>query len=102
MNKQSKAPFNSLEEIAFRKEQLRRQISRQEEVLAHDFDAYQEDVDTLKQIWSKVVGIRNLRKSKVVSGLSNVTKLTEKPGVSTAISLGTMLVKWLWNKRRKH
>lgn len=100
--KKTKAPFNDLEEIAERKRELRKQIDRQEEVLAKDFDAYQEDVDTLKHLWQRVVSVRNIRKKANVEGIaSGLSSLTGKSGVATAVTIGAKVVSWLWKRKRR-
>lgn len=100
--KQSKAPFNSLEEIAARKQQLRRQIDKQEKVLSKDFDAYQDDVDTLKHLWQRMVSVRNIRRKANVDGIaSGISSLTGKPSVATALTIGAKVAAWLWKRKRR-
>lgn len=100
--KQTKAPFNNLEEIAARKQELRKQIKRQEKVLAKDFDDYQEDVDTLKHYWQRLVSVRNIRKKANVDGIaSGLSSLTGKPGVATAITIGAKVAAWLWKRKKR-
>lgn len=104
-NKSTHAPFNSLEEIAVRKAQLRKQITWQKNVINKDFEAYQEDVDTLKRIWGRIVSLRNLRQKTNVEGvtskLSRLSSLSSKPGLITAISIGAKVIGWIWKRKRK-
>lgn len=96
--------FRNLDDIAARKAELRRQISRQEKVLNQDFAAYQEDVDTFKRIWNRIVGILNFRKHKdkkpLLYGLSNISAISSNSGWMTALTIGAKVIRWLW--KRKH
>lgn len=55
----SKAPINDLQDIAKRKQQLRAKIEVQERKLSKDLDAYQDDVETFKKVWSGLKGVRH-------------------------------------------
>lgn len=97
----SKAPFNNLQEIAQRKKELKSQIKRQEKVLSRDFDEYQEDVDTFKNLWERVKRLRNLRKNAQNSGIvSGISAISGKKGVVTAVTVGAKILKWLWQKKK--
>lgn len=104
-NRIQSSPYQNLEEIALRKAQLRKQIAKQEKRLNRDFDAYQDDVDTLKRVWNRVVSIATFRKrnvpDNVSSGLSKISALSNKPGLVTALSVGAKVVGWLWKWKRK-
>ncbi len=93
------APFNNLDEISLRKEQLKKDIHAQENVLANDFDAYQEDVDTFKKIWNSAVGIRRFTQNGIVS---NISKLASNHStLSTFLTIGTKVFQFLWNRRKR-
>lgn len=105
----SNSPYQSLKDIEKRKQQLRKQIARQENKLAQDFDAYQDDVDTVKRMWSSVMGIRNFGKR---AGESKVGKLTKKAGeaagllgggskLSTAVTIAARVLVWAFNRKKK-
>jgi hypothetical protein len=104
-NRTKSSPYQNLEEIALRKAQLRKQIAKQESRLSRDFDAYQDDVDTLKRLWNRVVSIATLRKrtvpDNVSSRLSKISALSNKPGLVTALSVGAKVVSWLWKRKHK-
>ena len=70
----SKAPINSLEDIARRKQQLRAKIEVQERRLSKDLDAYQDDVDTFKKVWDGLKGIRHFGQNFSLSGISNAVQ----------------------------
>ena len=100
--------FRNLNDIEVRKRELRKQIAKQEAKLGKDFEAYSEDVDTLKRVWSSVVGIRNFGKRAAESGIGQVTRIAgEATGLlgkskwSTAIVLASNIASWLWNRKRK-
>ena len=93
------APFNNLEEIAIRKQQLRRKIKAQEEVLSADFDDYQEDVEALKNLWNGILGFRRFRQNGIISGIS---KLSSGGSVSSLfLTVAAKVVKFLWNRRKR-
>ena len=98
MSSKNNAPFNNLDEIAARKQQLRRKISVQERRLSKDFDAYQEDVDTAKRLWHGLVNIRKVRPKNVLSGITSVTNKSSR--LTTAFTIGAKVVKWLWDRRK--
>lgn len=130
-NKNATAPFNSLEEIAARKAVLKSQIKQQEEILYQDFEAYRDDIDTLKQIWKQIVGIRKKEntisriftkgpfkdgKSSWLAGLSLGTYLakiacsgllskraasSKKPLATTLFSLAADVASWLWQRKER-
>lgn len=93
------APFNNLEEIANRKQQLRQKIKAQEEVLSTDFDDYQEDVDAFKNLWSGILGFRRFRQNGIVSGISKLT--SGGSATSVALTVATKVIKFLWNRRKR-
>lgn len=98
MSKSKRAPFNNLEEIAARKAVLRQEIALQENRLRKDFDAYQDDVDTLKNIWGRVTSIRDFRKRTKINEIASVVK---KPSWGAALSIGLKVAQWLWKRKRK-
>ena len=115
----SKAPINSLEDIARRKQQLRAKIEVQERRLSKDLDAYQDDVDTFKKFWSGVKNVRHFGQNFSLSGISNVVQTVRAlpigknktgilskgkgkvGGVITAISLGAEVVNWIVQRRKR-
>ena len=99
MSNKKEAPFHNLEEIAARKQQLRRKISAQERRLSKDFDAYQEDVDTAKRLWHGIVGIRKVRPRNMLEGISRVSNKSSR--LTTAFTIGTKVVKWLWDRKKR-
>ncbi len=99
MSSKKEAPFNNLDEIAARKQQLRRKISAQERRLSKDFDAYQEDVDTAKRLWHGLVSIRKVRPKNVLSGITSVTNKSSR--LTTAFTIGAKVVQWLWNRKKR-
>lgn len=113
-NKQT-APFNDLKEIDYRRQQLRKQINRQERILMKDADAYEDDIETFKRLWSRVKGVRHLKDNFSTSGIAQAVrtvrtlpiggKTAKKSGklsrIATAFSLGAELVGWIVNRRRK-
>jgi len=114
----NKAPINDLQELVRRKEMLRSKIEVQERTLSKDLDAYQDDIDTFKKLWSGVKGIRNFKENFSTSGIGkavNIIKalpfgkntLSSSGGVSgwgTALTIGTEVIKWImhwWKKKKK-
>ena len=104
----SNSPYQSLKDIEKRKQQLRKQIARQEEKLADDFDAYQDDVDTLKRVWGSVMGIRNFGKraresrvGKLTKAASDATGLLGTSKLSTALTIASRVLVWAWNRKKK-
>ncbi len=107
------APYNNLEEIAYRKLQLREQITRQERKLAQDIDAYQEDIETYKKLWSGIKGVRqfghNFSSSGITQAVRTVSTLplgkrAKSGGKSrwfTAFTLGAEVANWIIQRRRK-
>ncbi|MBO7491767.1 MAG: hypothetical protein J6T59_04930 [Bacteroidales bacterium] len=113
--KRATAPYNSLKEIEYRKQQLREQISRQERILMKDVDAYEDDIETFKRLWSKVKGARHLKDNLNVSGIAQAVRTvrsipfsgktaTKRTGKTsrwmTAFALGTEVVNWIIQRRR--
>lgn len=98
MSKTAKAPFNNLEEIAARKAILRKEIAQQENRLRKDFEAYKDDVDTLKTIWGRITSIRDFRKRTKINEIASVVK---KPSWGTALNIGIKVAQWLWKRKRK-
>ena len=99
MSNKKEAPFNNLDEIAARKQQLRRKISAQERRLSKDFDAYQEDVDTAKRLWHGIVGIRKVSPRNMLEGISRVSNKSSR--LTTAFTIGAKVVKWLWDRKKR-
>lgn len=115
----SKAPINSLEDIARRKQQLRAKIEVQERRLSKDLDAYQDDVDTFKKFWSGIKGVRHFGQNFSISGISNAVQAVRAlpigknktgvfskgkgkvGGVITAFSIGYELVNWIVQRRKQ-
>lgn len=98
----SSAPFNNLQEIAQRKAELRHKIAKQEKLLSADFDAYQEDVDTFKQLWSRLKSIRELRKRANIDGIaSHWSSVAGKSKVVTLVSLGAKVARWIWKRKNR-
>jgi len=109
----SKSPYENLKQIEARKQQLRKQINRQEEKLGQDFDLYKDDVDTLKKFWSGVKGVRRFGQNFSLSGVSKAVKGVRalpigkasgeaggKSGWLTAFALGAEVVGWLVKRHR--
>ena len=109
-----KAPINSLEDIAKRKQQIKAKIEVQERKLSKDFDAYQDDVETFKKFWSGIKGVRHLGQNISASGIGQaiqtvralpigkkVVKTGGKPGWLAAISVGAEVVNWIVQRRKK-
>ncbi len=105
----SKSRFESLEDIKIRKQELRRQISRQEETLGQDFDAYQEEVDTVKRFWGYMVSFHKMGGKVRKEGLGAIKHLaggatsavSDGTKLSTAITVAGKILLWAWN-RKKH
>jgi len=105
----NKSPFGSLEDIEVRKQQLRRQIAQQEEQLGHDFDAYQEDVDTVKRVWSSVMSIRHFGKKAKDGGVGAISKISETASelvgggskLTTAVTIAGKILLWAWRRKKK-
>jgi len=110
----SKSPYENLKQIEARKQQLRKQIERQEEKLGKDFDLYQDDVETLKKFWSGVKGVRHFGQNFSLSGVSNAVQTVRalpigknakksggKSGWLSAFALGAEVVGWFVKRRKK-
>ncbi|MBR4136291.1 MAG: hypothetical protein IKU03_07785 [Bacteroidales bacterium] len=108
------APYHNLQEIDYRRKQLHSQIHRQEKILMKDMDAYEDDIETFKRLWSRVKGVRHFRDnfngSGVVQAVQSVRSLPlgkkdkktkRKAGWITAFTLGTEVVNWIIQRRRK-
>lgn len=108
----NKAPINDLNEIAVRKQQLRARIEVQERRLSKDLDAYQDDIETFKKMWSGLKGVRhfgqNIKGSNIVQAVQTVRALPigkaakkagGKSGWLTALTIGTELVSWIVRRR---
>ncbi len=97
-----RAPFNNMEEIAVYKQRIRRELQQQEERLVRDMDAYQDDVDTMKGIWSNMVSVgqfaKNINVSHIVSGFNSVRN---NVGIYNAVRIGFKFIRWLKNRKRK-
>lgn len=111
--RKSTAPYNSLQEIAYRRQQLKAQIRRQENILVKDMDAYEDDIETFKRLWSKVKGVRHLRQNISSSGIGqavqavrsfpigkNAAKSGRRPGWLTAFAIGSEVANWILQRRR--
>ena len=109
----SKSPYENLQQIEARKQQLRKQIERQEEKLGRDFDLYQDDVETLKKFWSGVKGVRRFGQNISLSGVSQAVQTVRalpigkaakrtgsKSGLLAAFALGAEVVGWFVKRRR--
>lgn len=107
MSKKNVAPFSTLEEIASRKAQLRKEINAQEKKLSRDFDAYQDDIDTLKTLWARVTSIRNISQRANISNIGKRTKIGDiasvisKPSLGTVLTVGIKVAQWLWKRKKK-
>lgn len=109
----NKAPINDLQEIAKRKQELRAKIELQERKLSKDLDAYQDDIETFKKTWSGLKNIRHFGQNFNLSGISNIVqtvralpigkaaKNTGKPGWLAAFTIGTEVVNWIFQRRKK-
>lgn len=109
-----KAPINDLSDIARRKQELRAKIEVQERRLSRDLDAYQDDIDTLKKTWNGFKSVRNFGKNLSSSNVGQVLKTVHalpigkvakrsgtKSGWLTALSIGTELVSWIIQRRKR-
>ena len=105
----SKSRYANLRDIEVRKKELRRQIAQQEELLSQDFDAYQEDVDTVKRVWGSLVSIRNFGKKAKDGGTGAISKITETASglvgggskLSTAVTVASRILLWAWQRKKK-
>lgn len=111
----NKAPINSLEEIAARKQQLRAKIEVQERKLSKDLDEYQDDVETFKKVWSGIKGVRHIGQNISASGIAQAVQTVRalpigknkvKPAgkasrLLTAFTLGAEVVGWIVNRRKR-
>lgn len=104
------APLNSLQDIEKKKRQLKAKIELQERKLSRDLDEYQEDVETLKNTWSRIKGIRSIGQNISSSGISHVLQALPIGGRAvtggksrwlTAFSLGAELVSWMIRRKKK-
>lgn len=105
MSNKSNAPFSNPREIALRKVQLRKRIKRQENLIGRDLEAYREDVDTLKRVWSRISGITRIGSGEgrglFSSKLSKNNNSSGKPVLLTALSVGAKVARWLWKRRKR-
>lgn len=110
----SKAPINNLEDIAARKRQLRAKIEVQERKLSKDLDAYQDDVETFKKVWSGLKGVRHFGQNFSLSGITNAVQTVRALPIGkaasrtagksrwlTAFTLGAEVVNWIVQRRKK-
>ena len=111
----SKAPINDLQDIAKRKQQLRAKIEVQERKLSKDLDAYQDDVETFKKVWSGLKGVRHFGQKINFSsiaqavqtvkalpiGKKSATTVGKGSALLTAFSLGAEVVNWIVQRRKK-
>lgn len=105
----NKNRFESLQDIENRKKELRLKIERQEEILVKDFDAYQEDMETLKRLWKTVKGIRKTGCKVRTGGNEALSLIANKlPGtldvskLTSIISTAGSILFWLWERKRKN
>jgi hypothetical protein len=97
-----------------RKQQLRARIEVQERRLSKDLDAYQDDIETFKKMWSGLKGVRhfgqNIKGSNIVQAVQTVRALSigkaakkagGKSGWLTALTIGTELVSWIVRRRNR-
>lgn len=107
-------PIRDLNDIAVRKQQLRAKIELQERKLSKDLDAYQDDIDTFKKVWSGLKGVRHFGQNFSLSGIAQAVstiralpigktakKSSGKAGWLTALTIGTELVSWIIQRRKK-
>ena len=111
----SKAPINVLQDIAKRKQQLRAKIEVQERKLSKDLDAYQDDVETFKKVWSGLKGVRHFGQKINFSsiaqavqtvkalpiGKKSATTVGKGSALLTAFSLDAEVVNWIVQRRKK-
>ena len=111
----NKAPFNDLQDIARRKQELRAKIELQERKLSKDLDAYQDDIETFKKTWNGLKNIRQFGQNFSFSGISSavqavralpIGKSTKKVGGKaggwlTAFTIGAEVVNWIVQRRRR-
>ncbi len=106
----SRVRFENLRDIEDRKKELRRQIAMQEELLGHDFDAYQEDVDTVKRVWGALVSVRNFGKKAKDGGVGAISKISETASglvgggskLSTAVAVAGKILLWMWRRKKNN
>ena len=84
----SKSPYGNLRQVRARKQQLRLQIARQEEILGQDYELYQDDVDALKSLWTGVTGIFRFGKNVKSSGISKVSQVLSVGKSETSSQIG--------------
>ena len=105
----SNSRFGSLQDIEVRKQELRQQIALQEERLGEDFDAYQEDVDTVKRMWGSVMSIRHFGKKAKDGGAGAISKISETASglvgngskLSTVVTVAGKILLWAWRRKKK-
>lgn len=108
----SKSPFENLQQIEARKQQLRLQIERQEEILGQDYELYQDDVDALKNVWTGVKGVYRFGQNVKTSTLSRISQVlpigesktnnqSSKINWFSVINVATEVVGWVLKRRRK-
>lgn len=108
------APIMDLEDIAKRKRQLRAEIEVQERVLSKDLDAYQDDLDTFKKVWSGLKSVRHVGQNFSASGIGQAIQtvralpIGKKSGTSGKVSgwlsvltVGAEVVNWFVQRRKK-
>ena len=110
----NKAPFNDLQDIAKRKQQLRAKIELQERKLSEDLDAYQDDIETFKKTWNGLKNVRRFGQNFNLSGIASAVqtvralpigkaakKTSGKAGWLTAITVGAEVVNWIIQRRKR-
>lgn len=108
----SRSPFENLQQIEARKQQLRLQIERQEEILGQDYELYQDDVDALNNLWNGVKGVYRFGHNIKTSGLSRVSQVlsigksktsnqSSKINWLSVFNVATEVVGWVLKRKRK-
>ncbi len=116
MDNKRTAPFMDLQDIAKRKQQLRAEIEVQERKLSKDLDAYQDDIDTFKKVWSGLKGAKNFGQNFFSSGIGQAIQTVRSLPVGkssgifskgkwggwlTAFSVGAEVVNWIVQRRKR-
>jgi len=87
----------------------------QERKLSKDLDAYQDDVETFKKVWSGLKGVRHFGQKINFSsiaqtvqtvktlpiGKKSATTVGKGSALLTAFSLGAEVVNWIVQRRKK-
>ncbi len=111
----NKAPINDLNDIAKRKQELRAKIEVQERKLSKDLDAYQDDVETFKKVWTGLKDVRHFGQNFSMSGIAQAVQTVralpigksaskaagKSGGWLTAFTIGAEVVSWIIQRRRR-